>query len=87
MTDVDYRHDITLLLNTPDQEESLLHIQEQAPGSIGMYVEVNKTVFFCFKWEAVISIFSGRPLKEGSNISSTESKVNILQLKAWTPID
>ena len=34
-----------LLSNTPDQAESLLYSPDKAEGSIGLYVNVNKTEF------------------------------------------
>ena len=51
MTDANYR-DIVLL--TPAQAESLLHNLEQTSGSIGVYVNANKTEFMYFK-ESTIS--------------------------------
>ena len=60
---------------------------------IGHYVKRNKTELIGFK-EGVISTISGKPLKLedqftyfGSNISSTESGVNIQQIKVWKVIN
>ena len=48
-TDADYANDHALLENTPVQAESLLHILEQVAGSIGLYVNANKTEYMVFK--------------------------------------
>ena len=91
--DTDYADDLGLLTFKPTQSESLLYSLGQAAGRIGLYVNVNKTEFMCFKQERVISTFSGKPLKLvdkstdlGSNISSN-SDVNICLAKALTAID
>ena len=67
---------------------------EQAVGSIGLYMNANKTEFLYFKQEEIISTLSGRPLKLldkstylSSNISSAESYVNINLAKVWTTIN
>ena len=94
MTDSVYEDYIALQANTLSQAESLLHSLEQATGSSGFYVNVNKTEFMNFKQEGGLSTASGKPLKLedkfvylGSNISSTENYVNIRLVKAWTAID
>ena len=91
ITDADYIDDLTLLANTSAQDKSLLHRQEQAAGGIGLNMNANKIEFMCFKQEGAVSPLSGRPLKLvdkftylSSNISSTESGVNIHQAKVWT---
>ena len=73
-----------LLANTAAQAESLLHSQEQAVAGFGLYENGNKTGYMCLKQEGAISTLSDRPLKLlekftylSSNISSTESDVNI----------
>ena len=67
----------------------LFHIQ-----IFGLYMNSDKTEFMCFNQDSVISLLDGKPLKLvdeftylGSNISSTESDVNIVIGKAWTAID
>ena len=84
MTDSDKTDDLMLFANTPTQAESLLHSLEQAAEGIDLYVNTNKTEFIYLKEEEAISTLSGRPRKLedkftyfGSNISSTESDVNI----------
>ena len=47
--DADYTENLVLLVNTLAQSESLLHILEQATSGIGLYVNVDKTEFMCFK--------------------------------------
>ena len=66
-----------------------LNKQQQALASLWMQIKQNS----CFKWEGDISTLSVKPLKLidkftylSSNISSTESNVNICLAKAWTTI-
>ena len=91
--DAHYANDLVLFANTPAQAESYCTLQEQTGGGIGLHVNTNKTEYMCFKWEA-ISTLSGWPLKLvdkftylSSNISSTESDINICLAKVWTTID
>ena len=83
MTDA---NDLSLLINILAQTEFLLYTLEQAVLGIGFYMNINKT--------GAISTLSGKPLKFvdqftylRSNISSTESDVNIHLVKAWNAID
>ena len=66
----------------------------QEAGGIGLYVNANKTDSICFKQKGIISTQSGKLLKSldqftyiGSNISSTESDVNICMTKVWNAIN
>ncbi len=86
--------DIALLVNTPAEAEFLLHSLEQTAGNICLHVNANKTECMAFKLEGFISTQSGRTQKLvekftylGSNISSTESYVDIQLAKAWTAIN
>ena len=88
---VDYTDDLALLTNTPTLAEFLLCSLEQEV--IGLYVNANKTKFKCFKQKGAISTLSDKPLKLinqfkylVSNISSTESNINIHIEKLWTAI-
>ena len=79
-----YANDRVLLANTPAKAESILHSLKQATRCIGLILNVDKTEFMCFKQDRAISTLNGKPLKLidlftylGSNISSTESDVNI----------
>ena len=85
LNDTDNADDLALLANTTAEAESKfqLHYMEHAARGIGLFVNVDKTEFMCFKQEAV-STFRGNPLKLvnqftylGSKISSIESDVNI----------
>ena len=95
MTDADYAVDQALLTNTPAQPQSLLHSLKQAAGGIDLYVSTNKTEFMCFKQKKELSpILVVKTLKLvdkftylGSNISSTESDVNMHQVKTWNAND
>ena len=89
----DYADDLALLANTVAQAESLLYSLKQAEG-IRLHVNVNKTEYMCFKQQGAISTLSWRPLKNcdkftylSSNISSTESDVNMRLTKEWTAVD
>ena len=66
----------------------------KAARGIVLHVNAIKTECICFKQERAISTLNGMPLKlvdkfiyHGSNISSTESDLNICLTKAWTAID
>ena len=93
--DVDYIDDLALLPNTSAQAESLLYSVEQAAGGIGLSANASKTEYMCsFNKKEPYPTLSGKPLKLvdqfiyfDSNISSTESDVNIRLAKAWTAID
>ena len=55
ITDPDYADDIMLLANTPIQAKSLLHSQEQAAGSIGLYVNADETKYMHWNQSGDIS--------------------------------
>ena len=70
------------------------HARAHAVRGIGLYVNADKTHYMCFKQGGAISNFRSNSFKLvdqftylGSNISSTESDVNIQLGKAWTIID
>ena len=78
--------DLELLTNKHTLVKSLLYIQLQAAGGIGLYINSDKTVFMCFKQDGAISTLNGRPLKLvnqftylGSHILSTKDDVIILK--------
>ena len=48
ITDADYADDIAILVNTPNQAETLLHSLEQAAASIGLHVNAQKTEYMCY---------------------------------------
>ena len=68
-TNTDYADDIALPANTSAQAESLLHCQERATGSIGLYANVEKTKFMCFNQRGAISTLNGRSLKLVADLS------------------
>ena len=85
---------LALLTNSSAQAEFLLHSLEQTAGGNGLYVNANKIEYMCFKWKGAMFTLSGKPLKLedqfiylSSNISSTESNVNIHLPKVWNAID
>ena len=90
MIGVDYADDLVLIANLPTKAEFLQHSIVQAAICIDLYANSDKTKFMCFKWDGPI-FTNEKPLKLdhftylGSNISSTESNVNIG--KAWIAID
>ena len=80
-------YDLALLVNTHAQAKSQLHNMKQAAESISRYVKTNKTEFMYYKQEWKAFEIS-RPIHTpGSNISSTESDINICIAKSWTAID
>ena len=89
---MDYTDDITLIVNTPAQSESLLLSLEQAAGGIGVHVNADKTEYMCFNQRDFSTLKSG-PLKLvdkftylRSSISSTKNDTNPWLAKAWTAI-
>ena len=94
ITDADYADDIPLLVNTPNQAETLLHSLEWAAAGIGLHVNAHKTEFLCFHQKGDISTLDGTSLKLvdkfaylGSSVSSTEKDIDTRLTKAWTAID
>ena len=94
ITDADYADDITILANTPNQAETLLHSLERAAVGIGLYVNAHKTEYMCYNQTGNISTLDGTSLKLvdkfaylGSSVSSTEKDIDTRLTKAWTAID
>ena len=88
MTSADYADDLALFANTPAEAESLLHSPERAAGDTDRFVNANKTELICFKQEEANFTLSIRRVHIiDSNISSTESDVNLRLTKSWTAID
>ena len=94
ITDADYADDITILANTPNQAETLLHSLERAATGISHHVNVHKTEYMCFNQTGDISTLNGTSLKLvdkftylESSVSSTENDIDTRLTKAWTAID
>ena len=94
MTDADYADDLALLKNTPVQNESLLNSLEQTVECIGFYVNAYNTEYISFKQKTAIYTLNGKLLKLvdqftylSSNISFTESDVNIHLTNKWNAIE
>ena len=83
MTGTEYADDLALLANTSVQVESLLHSLAQAAGSISHSVNASKIESMCFKPLNLVDRFTYLE----SNISSTESEVNICIGKAQPASD
>ena len=93
-TDADYADDITLLANTPNQAETLLHSLERAVAGIGLHVNAHKMEYMCYNQTGNISTLYGTSPKLGdkftylgSSVSSTEKDIDTRLTKAWTAID
>ena len=76
-------------MNSDYADDLLLH-----PAQTKSLEWAEKTEFMCFNQDGDISSLNGSPQKLvdlfeylGSNISSTESSINICIGKAWTAID
>ena len=94
ITDAGYADDISLLANTPNQAETLLHSLEQAAAGIGLHVNAHKTEYMCYNQTGDISTLDGTSMKmvdkftyRGSSVSSTEKDIDTRLTKAWTAID
>ena len=82
--------DITLLANTPNQAETLLHCLERAAAGIGLHVIANKTEYMCYNQTGDISTLDRTSLKLedkftylGGSVSSTEKDIDTRLTKAW----
>ena len=93
ITDADYANDIVILVNTPNQAETLLHRLERAAAGIGLHVNAHKTEYVSFNQTGDISTLETYLKLEdkftylGSNVSSTEKDIDTWLTKAWTAID
>ena len=94
ITDADYADDIAILVNTPDQAETLLHSLERAAAGIGLYVYAHKTEYMYYNQTGDISTLDGTPLKLvdkftylGSRVASTEKDIDTRLTKALTAIN
>ena len=63
ITDADYADDITVLANTPNQAETLLHSLERAAAGIGLHDIAHKTEYMCYNQTGDISTLDGTSLK------------------------
>ena len=91
ITDADYANDIAILVNTPNQAETLLHSLERAAAGIGLHVNAHKTEYMCYNQTGDISTLDGTPLKLvdkftylGSSVESTKKDIDTRLTKAWT---
>ena len=94
ITDADYADDIAILVNTPNQAETLLHSLERAAAGFGLHVNAHKTEYMCYNQTGDISILDGTPLKLidkftylGSSVSSTEKDIDTRLTTAWAAIN
>ena len=83
--DAVYTDDLVLLTNIPEKPECLLHSLEQAAGVFDCYMNLDKVEFMCFK-QKPLKLVDHLPYL-GSNISFTESNVDIHIEKVWTTIN
>ena len=86
--------DIAILVNTPNQAETLRHSLERAAAGINLHVNAHKTEYKCYNLTGDISTLDGTSLKpvekftyQGSSVSSTEKDIDTRLTKAWTAID
>ena len=94
ITDVDYADDISILANTPNPAETLVHSLKRAAAGIGLHVNAHKTEYMCYNQTGNISTLDGTSLKLldkftylGSSVSSAEKDIDTRLTKAWTAID
>ena len=94
ITDADYADDITILANTPNQAETLLHSLKRVAADIGLHINAHKTEYMCYNQTGDISTLDGTPLKLvdkftylGSSVSPTKKDFDTRLTKAWTATD
>ena len=63
ITDANYADDIALLVNTPNQAETLLHSLEQAATGIDLQINAHKTEYMCYNQTGDISTLDRTYLK------------------------
>ena len=92
ITDADYAGE--LLVNTPNQTETLLHSLERAATGIGLHVNAHETEYICYNQTGDITTLHGASLKLvdkftylGNSVSSTKKDIDTQLTKAWTAID
>ena len=86
--------DLALLVNTPNQAETLVYSLERAAAGIGLHVNAHKTEYTCYNQTGNITTLDGASLRLvdkftylGSSVSSTENNIDTRLTKAWTAID
>ena len=94
ITDADYADDIAILVNKPNQAETLLHSLERAAAGIGIHINAHKTEYMCYNQTSDITTLEETPLKlvdkftyRGSSVSSTEKFIDTRLTKAWRAIN
>ena len=94
ITDSDYSDDIALLVNTPNQAETLLHTLKRATTGIGLHAKTHKVEYMCYNQTGDIPTLEGTTQKLvdkftnlGSRTSSTEKDNETWLTKAWSAID
>ena len=87
ITDADYADDLALLVNTPNQAETLLHSLERAAAGIGLHVNAHKTEYMCYNQTGNITTLVDKFTYLGSSVSSTENDIDTWLTKAWMAID
>ena len=94
MTEAGYADYPAFLANTPVQAESLLHSRKQETGSIGLYVNISKTKFMCFRLKKSHLYFKWQASKISRQVLITRQQYIIYRnwcqhslVKMWTAID
>ena len=92
ITDTDYADNISILANTPNQAETLLHSLERAAAGIGLHVKAHKTEYMCYNQTGDIFTLGGTLLKLVDKFTYLESSVSSTKkdtrlTKSWTIID
>ena len=91
--DADYADYLVLLANIPVQADYVRNSLEDSVRGASLYVNSDKAEFICFNQGGAISPLNDKLQKLvefiylGSNISSTESNINICVSKAYTLIE
>ena len=85
---------LTILANTPNQAETLLHSLEQAAAGIALHVNAHKTEYMCFNQTGNISTLDGSSLKLvdkftylGTSVLSPKKDIDTWLMKAWTTVN
>ena len=94
ITNADYADYIAILVNAPNQTETVLHSLERAAASISLHVNAHKTEYMCYNQKGDILTLDGTSLKMvdeftylGSSVSSNEKDIDTRLTKAWRAIN
>lgn len=90
MNDIDFANDLTLLSNTIENAEELLHHIELAAREVGLHIDAKKTEYMSINYAGIMKSLDDQMISEvlnfvylGSEIQSPEKEMTTRIEKAW----